>query len=749
MARFEDTLVWLEVFWPRPFSLEQGAWLLRRLAAERRFGPVVFETMATGGRVRFLVGVPAGQQTVLGGFLVAQQDHLVARPLNGLRPVISSAVSVRFYDSRRLLDIGAGMETARSVLAMLAAARPGEILAIQMVLHHSHIPQTTDQTDMVDKAAWWRDALRGVIGLPPLNRETPVEAGVAVKAARPGFTVSLHIGVDAGKAWRREQLGLGLLGALGTAVTPGIRLGWRHISAHDFTRPLAGSWWWPGRGQSRLSVDEIPPLLGWPIARQDDDLPGLPPAHPRLLPLPAVNTDNQTGGGGRMAGWWRVVAVSDAPATWGRPVSFPTENNLTHLSVMAPTGAGKSTLLWHLVNGDMAGGHGVVVVDPKGDLVQAVLSTVPKTRQNDVVVLDPTDQTRPVGFNPLHVPPGASGELAAEAVTGTFMQLWPETGIRTLDVLSAAVGTLTRRNTQLAAQNQPNTMTLLDVPRLLGDPAFQHQLLGSLDDEVLAGFWAEHNALSAGQRAEIIAPVMRRLRQFLAHATLRAVLGQAEPTFDLAQVFTCGRPKILLVPLNKALLGSQTAQLFGSLLVARLWNQILGRARTPAARRRPVSIIIDEAPDLLHLPLSLGDALAQARGYGAGFTLAAQFRHQWPLDLRDAVDANTLSKICFRLPEADARHMAKQSGDQLVAQDFMSLDQYQIYATLAANGHPGDWFSAATMPPPAATSRPEKLRHLSRQHYGQPPHQPSTPNTDNSPAEPFSESLPGRKRRPS
>jgi hypothetical protein len=169
----------------------------------------------------------------------------------------------------------------------------------------------------------------------------------------------------------------------------------------------------------------------------------------------------------------------------------------------------------------------------------------------------------------------------------------------------------------------------------------------------------------------------------------------------------------------------------------------------PPNQRQPVIIHLDEAPDLLRLPLDLADALAQARGYRIGFTLAAQFRSQYPPALRDAIDANTLSKICFRQPATDAKAMQTITGGQIEAEDFMTLNQYQIYATLAVNGHPGDWFSAKTLPPPAAISNPARIRQQSRQRYGQPPQQAvaeTRPANDNSSGS--SENL-GRKKRAS
>ena len=70
-----------------------------------------------------------------------------------------------------------------------------------------------------------------------------------------------------------------------------------------------------------------------------------------------------------------------------RPLALSLPDSLRHLHVIGPTGVGKSTLLLGLITQDMQAGRGVVVVDPKGDLVADVLDRVPAGATGDVVVL--------------------------------------------------------------------------------------------------------------------------------------------------------------------------------------------------------------------------------------------------------------------------------------------------------------------------------------------------------------------------
>jgi hypothetical protein len=138
----------------------------------------------------------------------------------------------------------------------------------------------------------------------------------------------------------------------------------------------------------------------------------------------------------------------------------------------------------------------------------------------------------------------------------------------------------------------------------------------------LETFWRWYEALFEAERAQVIGPVSNKLRSILLRSRLRACFGQANPKLDLAAVLREG--KILIVPLAKGILGEEAADLVGSLLVARLWQAILGRATEPAASRRPVFCYIDEVQDYLRLPTSVADLLAQARGLGFGLTLAHQ-----------------------------------------------------------------------------------------------------------------------------
>jgi Helicase HerA, central domain len=85
----------------------------------------------------------------------------------------------------------------------------------------------------------------------------------------------------------------------------------------------------------------------------------------------------------------------------GDLVMLASDERRRHLYIIGQTGTGKSTLLLNLIAQDLAAGEGLALLDPHGDLAEAVLLHVPRDRTNDLVYINPADIERPIGFNPL------------------------------------------------------------------------------------------------------------------------------------------------------------------------------------------------------------------------------------------------------------------------------------------------------------------------------------------------------------
>jgi Type IV secretion-system coupling protein DNA-binding domain len=441
------------------------------------------------------------------------------------------------------------------------------------------------------------------------------------------------------------------------------------------------------------NADELAGLLAWPLG--EISLPGLSLGSTRAL---APSADIPRFG--------RVVLRSTYLGM-ERPLALSLPDSLRHLHVIGPTGVGKSTLLLGLITQDMQAGHGVIVVDPKGDLVADVLDRVPPERTGDVVVLDPADELRPVGLNPL-ARPSDSPELVVDQVVSIFHDLYRDSwGPRTDDILRSALLTLV---------GVPG-MTLAEVPALLTDPGFRRPLVGRLNDPVALGpFWGWYDAIGDAERSHAIGPVMNKLRTFLLRRRLRNILGQAEPVFDFDRALAAGG--IILVPLTKGLLGDEAAALLGSLVVTRLWQAVQARAALAASDRPVTFAYIDEFQDYLHLPTGVEHMLAQARSLGLGLALAHQHLGQLPASVREAVLANSRSRVIFQVAASDAKALARELAPRISAANLQGLGRFEVVARLSVGGQVSEPVTGTTLPAPETTGQARAARLLSRARYG-------------------------------
>lgn len=652
---------------------------------------VVFETSATPTGIQHHLIVP---KTVA---------HVALSALRAALPAVSAQVDEDYEVPRPTLaaelgtsDHGRSLATDRAgsvANAILASLQPlgiGERLVMQWSLSPLGPTSVPSRVQPRPVAASFWEALSGQSHPRPVDPEI-VKAG-RIKMQTPLFAGALRIGVVA-RPTRERSLIMRLLAAFHTANAPGAHL-------HRLSRL--------NDQVSRALAHRHLPLLAWPCTVNAAELSGLLafPVAPVALPGLSLGASRQLAPAADIPTTGRVLAEATFPGA-ERPLALSVPDSLRHLHILGPTGTGKSTLMINFIAQDMAAGRGVVVLDPKGDLVADVLDRVPVHRLDDVCVLDLADESRPVGLNLL----GGSGldrELITEQVVGLLHNLYRANwGPRTDDILRAAVLTLA---------GVPG-MTLVEIPLLLTDASFRRRLVGRVNDPIALGpFWAAYEAMGDGERAQAIGPVMNKLRALLLRRRLRNVIGQANPRLDLD--WALAHNKILLVPLAKGVLGEEASALVGSVVIARVWQAVQRRAALPQAQRPVTFAFVDEFQDYLNLPMSVADILAQARGLGLGLTLAHQHLDQLPTSLQQAVLANARSRVIFQVAAGDARTLARELAPHLSAEDLQGLGAHEVVATLSTGARIAPPVTGRTLLPRASTGLAEEARKRSRDRYG-------------------------------
>lgn len=392
--------VWREVHWPAPLPEGDALSLLVRLATEPEVGTIVFEVRASGGVVRFLVGINARHTRTVSRLIRNQlPDTRLTTPVASRDPM-TAAYRVTLAHPRLAVSTERVEATVRSVFAALHTAGKGQELVLQVLLGERLGPELLPR-DVPDPRHGWFATLLGQPG--PADAE--VRTRLRARAGQHGFRAVIRIGATADMPASAQALARTLLGGLRTAEAAGTRL---HAKAENPAKLDAAAR--PLQYPLRFSAGELLGLIGWPIGNLP--LLGAPAAHPKKLAPPAWAKVTE-----------RSVGVSDVPGI-DMQLGIPPSGAVFHTILTAPTGAGKSETMLRLMIADIEAGRGVLGIDPKTDLVTAVLSRIPAHRRKDVVVIDPT-HPNPVGVNPL-IDEAQNPELLAESLLAAMKSIWAD-----------------------------------------------------------------------------------------------------------------------------------------------------------------------------------------------------------------------------------------------------------------------------------------------------------------------------------
>lgn len=664
MRLFDSSLQlsWQSVTFDRSLEVEDAHRFVLSVVSGANLKRVVLETLRGNSGIEYRIGSERPSQVA--SLLTAFLPGVTVQPSSRVMPSAGTAWRAEASSKRRSLEVGDEEAVTQRLLGALAVKGAVHQIVIDRRLRPISVPIAAE--GLVSET--WPSAMIEAAAVGNRRYDGELRRAMAAKQAEAGADVSVRLVVPGERA-QALHLVAGYAAVMRSVEAPGLRI---RVRAASFANAVACR---AGRRTLAVNATELTRLLGWPFGERSYE--GLDRSGSRLLPVPSPSGDRAIGRGVHLSS--RV------------DVGLSARDGLRHMWAMGPTGVGKSTLLENMALNDIEAGRGVVVIDPKGDLVDCILSRVRDRELERIVVLDAARSDRLVGFNPLAVHRDET-ELAVDGILHVLRALNSESwGPRTQDIVHAGLLTLAR-------SDKP---TLVALPQLLLDQRFRRAHTSGNLPPALRSFWNWYEALSEAERASVIAPVLNKIRPFTMRSSLRATLGQTAPLFDMNTVFT--ERKVLLVPLRKGQIGSGAATLLGALVFSRLWQLTQGRAAVPAERRHAVFAYLDEFQDYLRLPTDFTDVLTQARGLGLGLVLAHQHLKQLSPDVRAAVSANAQTSVMFRLGDDDAQVMARPT-EQLDAIDFSSLKRYSAYANVLVDGQRSGYGSIKT-PPPRKTLR--------------------------------------------
>lgn len=359
------------------------------------------------------------------------------------------------------------------------------------------------------------------------------------------------------------------------------------------------------------------------------------------------------------------------------PIGLSSQARKKHLMVLGATGMGKSTLLGYALVQDILAKRGIGLIDPHGDLALEVLRYIPQKRLDDVVFINPSDISHPVGINLLELPSGLNSDelemakdLVTEAIVSIFRKVFSDDGSgghRIEYIL---------RNVIHTAFYVPGA-NLFTLNKLLSNDPYRASIVSTIEDSSLKDFWyGEFNKAGSYQRVKMIAGVTAKLGRFQRSVVARRILEQKKSTIDFEEIIN--KRKILICNFSKGAIGEDTSSLLGMVVLAKLQLAAWHRSLKPQNSRRPFYLYVDEFQSFASHTLT--QLVSESRKYGICLTLAEQ-----TMANQNASDANILlanigNIACFRLTAtSDTDKLLHMFAPDLTARDFSDLTSYCFF----------------------------------------------------------------------
>lgn len=381
-----------------------------------------------------------------------------------------------------------------------------------------------------------------------------------------------------------------------------------------------------------------------------------------------------------------------------------------HCYVVGQTGTGKSSLLFEMARQDILNGKGVGIIDPHGDLVEDILSIIPKERAEDVVLFEPADMTRPVGLNMLEWENSEQKDFVVSEMISIFSKLFPP----------EIIGPMFEhymRNAMLALMaDKNNPGTLVEIPRIFTDDAFMEEKLSSVSDPLVRSFWLREWKQTVGQtKSDMLGYVVSKVGRFVENEMMRNIIGQSKSGFDLPEIMNSG--KIFLANLSKGRTGEMNSSLLGLILISKMQVAVMQRANVTEDQRKDFYLYIDEFHNFT--TDNIATILSEARKYRLNLILAHQYIPQLEERIKNAVMGNAGTIMSFRVGAQDAEFLEKQFEPGFSRRDLVNLDNFYFVLKMMINNNVTSPFKAMTIRPQKGNLNiVEPIKKIAKLKYG-------------------------------
>jgi len=404
-----------------------------------------------------------------------------------------------------------------------------------------------------------------------------------------------------------------------------------------------------------------------------------------------------------------------------QPIRMNADDRMRHTFIIGQTGTGKSTLMENMILQDIRAGKGLAVIDPHGELVEAILGKIPPERVEDVVLFDLLDRQKPLGFNLIQWSTQEERDIIIDELFLTLDRIYDmkiaggpvfETNFR--GMLKLLMGEKLREDF---------IPTLLEFTSCYLNRGFRHWLKGHIKDPQTLDFVEELERTKGETSLENLSSyITSKFSRFTYDSTLKRIVGQEKTSFDFDEIMNKG--KVFLVKLGKGRFGANVSALLANQIMARFKLAAMKRGDMRPKDRRDFFLYLDECHNLPSE--NIVELLSEARKFRMGLILATQYTAQLAEEdnkgsnLLSAILGNVGTTLIFRLGYEDALRLSPTLRPYFTSLDIIGLPNWHGYSRLQKGQESIPAFSFRTYKDKSLFSEElsDHIRNMSRLKYG-------------------------------
>ncbi|MBI2415591.1 MAG: hypothetical protein HYV33_02940 [Candidatus Kerfeldbacteria bacterium] len=360
-----------------------------------------------------------------------------------------------------------------------------------------------------------------------------------------------------------------------------------------------------------------------------------------------------------------------------------------HLYVVGKSGSGKSKLLETFIIDDIIKDKGVCVMDPHGDLIQDIIKYIPERKMKDIVYFNVADFEWPMAFNPLENVSLDMKQQVTQGLIEVFEKFFGGDWSPKIEHVF--------RYTTLAMLDYPES-TIVGMMKMLTNRKFRQKVIPEIKDSVVKHFWAnEFSSWSEKFDNEAILPLVNKLGQFLSNHLIRNIVAQPKNKFSFDDIMN--NQKVVLIELSKGRLGEENAALLGAMMITKIYQTAMERAKLPEKQRKDFYLYIDEFQNFA--TETFENILSESRKYRLLLTISHQYLAQVPARIKGTVFGNIGSIIAMRVGADDGTYLSNEFTPIFSTEDFINLGVREMLIKMSVEGQTTQPFSAITVDVPS------------------------------------------------